>query len=101
MNRYSRRILPGIFAGGITSLALIHTVPHPVAGVLLAISGGAAYSASMPHTRGAYVDNMMTAPALGLPLCAFISVVAMPLLSAPPPDLPPPHTPPHFSLFFL
>ena len=86
MNRYSRRILPGIFAGGITSLALIHTVPHPVAGVLLAIVVGAAYSASMPHTRGAYVDNMMTAAALGVPLWAFISVVAMPRLAGRVPD---------------
>lgn len=86
MNRYSRRILLGIFAGGITSLALIHTVPHPVAGVLLAIVVGAAYSASMPHTRGAYVDNMMTAAALGVPLWAFISVVAMPRLAGRVPD---------------
>jgi NADH:ubiquinone reductase (H+-translocating) len=86
MNRYSRRILLGIFAGGITSLALIHTVPHPVAGVLLAIVVGAAYSATMPHTRGAYVDNMMTAAALGVPLWAFISVVAMPRLAGRVPD---------------
>lgn len=86
MNRYSRRILLGIFAGGITSLALIHTVPHPVAGVLLAIVVGAAYSASMPHTRGAYVDNMMTAAALGVPLWAFINVVAMPRLAGRVPD---------------
>ncbi len=86
MNRYSRRILLGIFAGGITSLALIHTVPHPVSGVLLAIVVGAAYSASMPHTRGAYVDNMMTAAALGVPLWAFISVVAMPRLAGRVPD---------------
>jgi NADH:ubiquinone reductase (H+-translocating) len=80
MNRYSRRILIGIFVGGIASTALIYTVPRPFASVLLAVVVGAAFSASMSHTRGAYIDNMMTAAALGVPLWALISVVAIPIL---------------------
>ena len=86
MNRYSRRILLGITAGGIASAALIYTVPHPLVGVLLAVFVGAAYSVSMSPTRDAYVDNMMTAAALGVPLWALISVVAIPLMSSRIPD---------------
>ena len=61
MNRYSRRGLLGIFAGGIASAALIYTAPNTLPDVVLATLLGAAYSVSISPTRGAYVDNMMTA----------------------------------------
>jgi NADH:ubiquinone reductase (H+-translocating) len=86
MNRYLRRILLGALAGGIAGVALIYTVPHPLAGALVAIAVGAAYSASMSPTRGAYVDNMLTGAALGVPLWALISVIATPLFSSRAPD---------------
>jgi NADH dehydrogenase len=86
MNRYKRRALVGVFAGGFASAALIYVVPHTLAGVLMGAFVGAAYSASMSRTRGAYVDSMMTAAALGVPLWALISVVAIPLVAARVPD---------------
>jgi NADH:quinone reductase (non-electrogenic) len=76
----------GILAGGIASAALIYTIPFPLAGALLAIIVGAAYSASISNTPGAYVDNMMTAAALGVPLWTLISVFAIPLLASKVPD---------------
>jgi NADH dehydrogenase len=86
MNRNSRRVVLGILAGGIASAVLIYTISPPFAGALLAILVGAAYSAGVSDTRGAYVDNMMTAAALGVPLWALISVVAMPLIAHSAPD---------------
>jgi NADH dehydrogenase len=86
MDRYSRRILLGIFAGGVASAALIYTVPNTLADVLLAMFVGAAFSVSMAPARDAYVDNMMTAAALSVPLWALISVVAMPLVTGRVPD---------------
>src|SRR5580658_20617 len=86
MNRNSRRVVLGILAGGIASAVLIYTISPPFAGALLAILVGAAYSASVSNTRGAYVDNMMTAAALGVPLWALISVVAIPLVAHSAPD---------------
>ena len=86
MDRYSRRILLGIFAGGVASAALIYTVPNTLADVLLAMFVGAAFSVSMAPARDAYVDNMMTAAALSVPLWALINVVATPLVTGRVPD---------------
>ena len=96
MERYSRRILIGILAGTLAALALVLTIPHPLIGVLLSILVGVAYSATIPPTRRAYVDNMMTAAALGVPLWALISVVALPFLASKSPDWGPDQMRAHF-----
>jgi NADH:ubiquinone reductase (H+-translocating) len=82
MSRISRRILIGAVAGSVASIPLLYTVPQPLVSVLVAILVGAAFSASLSYTPGAYIDNMMTGAALGVPLWALVGVVAIPLLSS-------------------
>lgn len=86
MKKYLRRILIGVFAGCLAGTALIFTVPYPLAGMLVAILVGVAWSASISPARGDYVDNMMTAAALGVPLWTLVSVVAVPMLASRAPD---------------
>lgn len=81
MNRFARRSLIGVAAGLLASVALVFTLGNPLLGAALGIAFGGAFSASLPPTRGAYVDNLMGAGALGVPLWGLVSVIALPLLS--------------------
>jgi NADH:ubiquinone reductase (H+-translocating) len=76
-----RRIIIGTLAGVLSSVPLAVTTGHPLVGVLLGIGIGAAYSASLRPTRKAYIDNLMAAAALGVPLWTIISVIILPILS--------------------
>jgi NADH dehydrogenase len=67
-------------------VALGSTLGHPLLGVLWGMFVGAIYSASLKPTRHAYVDNLMTGAALGIPLWGLISVIAIPLLSGQMPE---------------
>ena len=86
MNAYLRRSLLGCLAGAVSSVALGTTLSHPLLGVLWGMVVGAIYSASLKPTRHAYVDNLMTGAALGIPLWGLISVIAIPLLSGQMPE---------------
>ena len=86
MNRMIRRCLIGTLAGGAASAALVATAGHAGVSLFLGATIGAAFAISTGPTPGAYLDNMMTAGALGVPLWGILSVITLPLLSGQMPE---------------
>src|SRR5215471_18415102 len=80
MNRAIRAAILGIVAGAIASTVLVLGLGHPGSSIAIGVLVGAAYSASIQRTSHAYVDNLMTAGSLGIPLWGLVTVVAIPLL---------------------
>jgi NADH:ubiquinone reductase (H+-translocating) len=81
MNQFIRRSSLGGIAGAIASLSLAFALGHPQWSLILGIVAGAAYASISHNTRGAYIDNLMAASALGVPLWGLTSVIVLPLLS--------------------
>lgn len=86
MNRYVRRASIGAMAGGVASVALVPALHHAVWTILLGVAVGTAFSVSAGRNRQAYLDDLMTGAALGVPLWGVLSIIAWPLLSGLMPD---------------
>lgn len=81
MNRAFRRIVIGLAASGLACIALIATSGYRAGAVILGIAVGIGYALVMNPAENAYVDGLMAASALGIPLWGLMEVVAMPLLA--------------------
>lgn len=81
MNTLMRRSVIGAIAGALSSAALVAAGGRLFLSTVLGAVIGAAYSATLRPTSGTYVDNLMAAAALGVPLWTIVSIIVLPLVS--------------------
>ena len=86
MERLVRRTAIGATAGLVASVPLIVALGHIPGALLVGAALGAGYALLTDPGPGAYLDNMLTAGAYGVPLWAVISVIALPLASGQMPE---------------
>ncbi len=80
-SRLLRRAGIGLLSGLAASATIFATLRLGLGAVALGAVVGIAYTTCFRFPRRAYVDNMMTAAALGIPLWSSVSVVLLPILS--------------------
>src|SRR6516164_6684909 len=86
MNRLIRRVAIGTIAGIVASIPLTAALSHIPGVVMLGAVLGVGYAVLTGPTPGAYLDNMLTGGAYGIPLWAVISIIALPLASGQMPE---------------
>jgi len=76
----------GLLSGFVSSFVLATTLESIPVAVLLGSVIGIAYVVAFRNIQRLYIDSVMTAAALGIPLWAFVSVVLFPVISGQPPQ---------------
>ena len=84
-SRHLRSGFTGLLAGFVGSFVLAGIQESIPVALLLGSVIGIAYVVAFHKVQHLYIDSVMTAAALGLPLWAFVSVVVLPLMSGQPP----------------
>ena len=80
-SRYLRSGLTGLLAGFVSSFVLATTLESISIAVLLGSVIGIVYVVAFRRVQRLYIDSLMTAAALGIPLWALVSIVLFPLMA--------------------
>lgn len=86
MDQLVGRVATGTIAGTIASAPLMTALDQIVSVLLLGALIEASFAILTGPTPGAYLDNMLTAGAYGVPLWALVNVISLPLFSGQMPE---------------